>query len=176
MINKKSNPQKLQNLFNEIQINLNKKNNISNSNNSNYNNFNNNLDSQNTYSNVNNNNDYYYYYLEETKNLNNLNIPVLKELDEKISLLRKEINSLDIMENIAEQANLLCLKEMNYNIDNNNNNINENNIINDEEILKQIEETNKDFYEEIESKLQMAEEALTYQNISYNNNNNDNDN
>ncbi len=175
MINKKSNPQKLQNLFNEIQINLNKKNNINNSNLSNYNNFNNNLDSQNTFSNKNNNNNNeYYYYLEETKNLNSLNIPALKELDEKISLLRKEINSLDIMENIAEQANLLCLKEMNYNI-NNNNNINENNNINDEEILKQIEETNKDFYEEIESKLQMAEEALTYQNLNYNNNNNNND-
>jgi hypothetical protein len=91
----------------------------------------------------------------------------LKELDEKISLLRKEINSLDIMENIAEQANLLCLKEMNFNINNNN----ENNVINEEEIFKQIEETNKDFYEEIESKLQMAEEALTYQNINYNNDN-----
>ena len=92
----------------------------------------------------------------------------MKELDEKISLLRKEINSLDIMENIAEQANLLCLKEMNFNINNNNN---ENNVINEEEIFKQIEETNKDFYEEIESKLQMAEEALTYQNINYNNDN-----
>ena len=91
----------------------------------------------------------------------------MKELDEKISLLRKEINSLDIMENIAEQANLLCLKEMNFNINNNN----ENNVINEEEIFKQIEETNKDFYEEIESKLQMAEEALTYQNINYNNDN-----
>ena len=66
---------------------------------------------------------------------------------------------------------------MNYNINNNNNiNINENNNINDEEILKQIEETNKDFYEEIESKLQMAEEALTYQNLNYNNNNNNDDN
>ena len=95
----------------------------------------------------------------------------MKELDEKISLLRKEINSLDIMENIAEQANLLCLKEMNFNINNNN----ENNVINEEEIFKQIEETNKDFYEEIESKLQMAEEALTYQNLNYNNNNNNND-
>ena len=91
----------------------------------------------------------------------------MKELDEKISLLREEINSLDIMENIAEQANLLCLKEMNFNINNNN----ENNVINEEEIFKQIEETNKDFYEEIESKLQMAEEALTYQNINYNNDN-----
>ena len=137
----------------------------------NFSNYNNNiLDSQNTFSNINNND--YYYYLEETKNLN---IPALKELDEKISLLRKEINSLDIMENLAEQANLLCVKEMNYNIDNNNNNNNENNNITDEEIFKQIEETNKDFYEEIESKLQMAEEALTYQNIN-NNNDNENDN
>ena len=164
MINKKSNPQKLQNLFNEIQSNLNKKNiNSENSNYINNNNNNNFLDIQNTFSNKNNNE--YYYYLEETKNLN---IPALKELDEKISLLRKEINSLDIMENIAEQANLLCLKEMNFNINNNNN---ENNVINEEEIFKQIEETNKDFYEEIESKLQMAEEALTYQNINYNNDN-----
>ena len=87
------------------------------------------------------------YSFEEEKN--ELNISALKELDEKISQLKKEINLLDNIENFSEQASLFFFKEKTEETD--------------EEIYNKAQIINKDFYEEIESKLLMAEEALNLQ-------------
>ena len=78
-------------------------------------------------------------------------IPSLKELDEKISQLKKELNALDIMENLTEQTSLLCFKK-DLEIDKT-----------DAELYEKAKLVNKDFYDEIEQQLQMAEEAINCQ-------------
>ena len=77
-----------------------------------------------------------------------LNLPSLKELDDKISQLKKELKALDIMENLTEQTSQLCFH-------------NDTQI--DPSLIEQANQVNKEFYEEIEAKLQMAEEALNCQ-------------
>ena len=77
-----------------------------------------------------------------------LNLPSLKELDDKISQLKKELKALDIMENLTEQTSQLCFQ-------------NDTQI--DPSLIEQANQVNKEFYEEIEAKLQMAEEALNCQ-------------
>ena len=72
----------------------------------------------------------------------------LKELDDKISQLKKELKALDIMENLTEQTSQLCFQ-------------NDTQI--DPSLIEQTNQVNKEFYEEIEAKLQMAEEALNCQ-------------
>ena len=74
-------------------------------------------------------------------------IPSLKELDEKIAHLKKELSALDIMENLTEQTSLLCFKA-------------EDDEENKKLFLEQAKLSNKEFYDEIEAKLQMAEEAI----------------
>ena len=78
---------------------------------------------------------------------NEINISTFKELDEKIFQLKKEIELLDNMENFVEQSSLIFFKEAE----------------NDKEIYEKAQNMNKEFYDEIEEKLQMAEEALNFQ-------------
>ncbi len=78
---------------------------------------------------------------------NEINISTFKELDEKIFQLKKEIDLLDNMENFVEQSSLIFFKEEE----------------NDKEIYEKAQNMNKEFYDEIEEKLQMAEEALNFQ-------------
>ena len=78
-------------------------------------------------------------------------IPSLKELDEKISQLKKELNALDIMENLTEQTSLLCFKKDSETDKT------------DAELYEKAKLVNKDFYDEIEQQLQMAEEAINCQ-------------
>lgn len=83
----------------------------------------------------------------EPKTEEKIIIPSLKELDEKISQLKKELSALDIMENLTEQTSLLCFKK-------------EDEEENEKLFTEQAKLSNKEFYDEIEAKLQMAEEAI----------------
>ena len=80
----------------------------------------------------------------------NINIPSLKELDKRIKQIKKEINYIDINDSIFEKLEELYFKEED---------IDENNNI-DYKLYNMAEEFNKEFYDDIESKLQIAEEAI----------------
>ena len=80
----------------------------------------------------------------------NINIPSLKELDKRIKQIKKEINYIDINDSIFEKLEELYFKEED---------IDENNNI-DYKLYNMAEEFNKEFYDDIESKLQIAEQAI----------------
>ena len=82
----------------------------------------------------------------------NINIPSLKELEKRIKQIRKEINYIDINDSIFEKLEELHFKGEEI--------FDENNII-DFKLYNMAEEFNKEFYDDIEAKLQMAEEAIT---------------
>lgn len=84
----------------------------------------------------------------------NINIPSLKELDKKIKEVRKELNSIDINDAIFEK-----IEELHFNDED----IDENNIV-DYKLYNMAEELNKEFYDDIDAKLEMAEEAIKFLN------------
>ena len=89
---------------------------------------------------------------KEIKNIsdNDINLLYLKDLENKIKQIRKEINYIDINDSIFEK-----IEELHYNEES----FDENNLV-DYKLYNTAEELNKDFYDNIELKLQMTEEAI----------------
>ena len=80
----------------------------------------------------------------------NINIPSLKELEKRIKQIRKDINYIDINDSIFEK-----IEDLHFNDED----IIENNVI-DYKLYNMAEDLNKEFYDNIEAKLQMTEEAI----------------
>ena len=81
---------------------------------------------------------------------NDINIPSLKELEKRIKQVRKELNYIEINDSIFEK-----IEELHFNEED----ADENNMI-DYKLYNMAEELNKEFYDDIDAKLQMAQEAI----------------
>ena len=88
--------------------------------------------------------------IKKMKSDMNMNILYLKELEKRIKKIKKEINLIDINDSIFEKIEELHFKEEN---------IDETNIV-DYKLYNMAEELNKEFYDNIEAKLGMTEEAI----------------
>ena len=80
----------------------------------------------------------------------NINILYLQELEKRIKQARKEANSIDINDGIFEK-----IEELHFNDED----FDENNLV-DYKLYNMAEELNKEFYDNVEAKLQMTEEAI----------------
>ena len=80
----------------------------------------------------------------------NINILYLQELEKRIKQARKEANSIDINDGIFEK-----IEELHFNDED----FDENNLV-DYKLYNMADELNKEFYDNVEAKLQMTEEAI----------------
>ncbi len=80
----------------------------------------------------------------------NINILYLQELEKRIKQARKETNSIDINDGIFEK-----IEELHFNDED----FDENNLV-DYKLYNMADELNKEFYDNVEAKLQMTEEAI----------------
>ena len=88
---------------------------------------------------------------KENKYINkNLELSTLTELDYRIENLKKNLNSLNLIELMSEEYS-------NYKINENNNEIE-----NIDDLLTHVKMSNDNFYKEINKKLKNIEEILTY--------------
>ena len=71
-------------------------------------------------------------------------------MEKKIKQIRKEINFIDINDSIFEKIEELHFNEEDYD---------ENNLV-DYKLYNMAEELNKEFYDNVESKLEMIEETI----------------
>lgn len=88
--------------------------------------------------------------IKKMKSDMSMNILNLKELEKRIKQIRNEMNLIDINDSIFEKIEELHFKEEN---------IDENNMV-DYKLYNMAEELNKEFYDNIEAKLRMTEEAI----------------
>ena len=88
--------------------------------------------------------------IQRIKDNNDVNIPSLKELERRIKEIRNEINAIEISDMLFSKIEDLHIKDQN----------NEDNNGADYKLFNMAEQLNKEFYDDIDLRLQMAEEAI----------------
>ena len=88
--------------------------------------------------------------IKRIKENNDVNIPSLKELERRIKEIRNEINAIEISDMLFSKIEDLHIKDQN----------NEDNNGVDYKLYNMAEQLNKEFYDDIDLRLQMAEEAI----------------
>jgi len=88
--------------------------------------------------------------IKRIKDNNDVNIPSLKELERRIKEIRNEINAIEISDMLFSKIQDLHIKDQN----------NEDNNGADYKLYNMAEQLNKEFYDDIDLRLQMAEEAI----------------
>ena len=88
--------------------------------------------------------------IKRIKDNNDVKIPSLKELERRIKEIRNEINAIEISDMLFSKIQDLHIKDQN----------NEDNNGADYKLYNMAEQLNKEFYDDIDLRLQMAEEAI----------------
>ena len=88
--------------------------------------------------------------IKRLKDNNDSNIPSLKELERRIKEIRNEINAIEISDMLFSKIQDLHINDKN----------NEDNNGEDYKLYNMAEQMNKEFYDDIDLRLQMAEEAI----------------